>query len=117
MHSSIALDYIDQSRNPISDRDIHCKMVDSVSSFILQVFTKINCLIGLIQILSGNLFDPIWNSSAEKKELGRYFHDIENLVHYFLYILLEAHVKHLVCLVKDHCFNVSKVHVSSVDMI
>lgn len=98
-------------------RAIDRNVFNVLLGLVLKILSKINRLPVRLQILSSEVLDP-WGSGRREQEELRHSSALSlNVAENLVNILLEAHVQHLVSLVKDQRLDLCELQVATVDVI
>ena len=99
------------------ERTINCQMVDVLCCSLAEVFCKIDYSEITFHVLLSNTFHPIWNGGREQTDLKVSGALLFALFENFLDVFFETKFEHDIGFIKDDCFNVREVNVSSFHVI
>ena len=96
---------------------INCQMVDVLSCSLAEVFSKIDYSEIMFHVFLSNTFHPFWNGGREQADLKVSGALRFALFQNFLDVFFETKFEHDIGFIKDDCFDVREVNVSSFHVI
>ena len=96
---------------------INCQMVDVLSCSLAEVFCKIDNSEIMFHVFLSNALNPFWNGGREQTDLKVSGALRFALFQNFLDVFFETKFKHDIGFIKDNCFDVGKVNISSFHVI
>ena len=107
--STVNQENIGEGLHPVVEGTVDRNMVNIFLGLIFQVFGEINLFPIFLKISVCHVFDPSWNSGRKQKKLRCFLTLLFDVDKNPVNILFETELKHLICLVEDQRFELTKI--------